>query len=734
MRLFKLLLVLATAVVAAAGARAQNTGSVAGTVVDAESGDPVGFAQVLLEEANRSATADENGYFEIRFVQPDAYTFKAFRIGYEPLIRSVRVEPGDTLRLTLRMSVTPIEQGEVIVEGIRTPVEQLADAAMQVEGRKLRQNLGTTIAETLDDEPGISMRSMGPAPARPVLRGLGGERLLVLEDGGRTGDLSATSTDHAVVVDPLTAERIEVIRGPAALVYGPNTLGGVVNVVRGYIPSTLPRTVNAGASLQGQSVNDGFSGGFALEAPAGPFALHADGSVRDAGDIATPVGPLANTALTTVNGSVGASLVGEWGHAGLSGSYYESSYGIPGGFVGAHPHGVNIEMQRERVEARAEIFDPAPWVPRVELDGSFSRYAHQEFEADDVLGIEFGLLSYHGSALFHTHQNGHVRKGAVGVWTEYRDYASGGFSFTPNSTEWTVAGFGYQDVHFEGVTLQGGLRYDYRTVRPRATGDASDAGVRRTRTFGGISASLRGLLHPSERLSVGATLMRSLRMPGIEELFSEGPHLAAYSFEIGNADLGVERGWGTEIFGEFQSPRVSGSLAFYHNFIYDFIYPKNTGEMNVRTLLPIYQQTGSEARMLGSEGSVTVRPLGIVSLTGSASYVRGTLTESSEPLPWMPPLTGKFDASYTWNRLTIGGTVTAATDQDRVGEFEEPTDGYVVYGAYLQYYITTGRFLHTLDIGIENLTDTEYRDHLSRLKSVMPEQGRNVKLLYKLLL
>jgi iron complex outermembrane receptor protein len=223
-------------------------------------------------------------------------------------------------------------------------------------------------------------------------------------------------------------------------------------------------------------------------------------------------------------------------------------------------------------------------------------------------------------------------------------------------------------------------------------------------------------------------------MPGIEELFSEGPHLAAYSFEIGNADLGLERGWGAEVFGEYQSARASGSLALYRNDIHDFIYPRNTGEMNVRTLLPIYQQTGGEARMLGGEASLTVRPFDPVSLSASAAYVRGTLTDRGEPLPWMPPLTGKLDASYTWSRLTVGGSVTASGEQNRLGAFETSTEGYLVFGVYSQYYTTTGRFLHTIDFGIENVTDTEYRDHLSRVKSVMPEQGRNVKLLYKLLL
>ena len=709
----------------------QDSGTVLGTVTDVRTGEPVAFAQILFEETNRSTAADGSGRFELRFLGAGVYTLKAYRIGYEPLIRSVSVPVSDTLRLHLTMSATPLESGEILVEGDRNNTRQLVDAAMEMEGRKLRQNLGTTIAETLADEPGIAMRSMGPAPARPVLRGLGGERLLILEDGGRTGDLSATSTDHAVVIDPLTAERIEVVRGPAALVFGSNTLGGVVNVVRGYIPTSRPNRIQTGITLQGQSVNNGFSGGFGVAAPAGPLAVHADGSMRMAGDMSTPVGPLPNTDLWTGSGSIGASLSGSRGSFGAAGSYYQSEYGIPGGFVGAHPDGVNIELSRTRFEVRTDVVQPVPMIPRMEMRAVFSRYRHREFEANDALGIEFGLLSYHGTALFHFHPNGHMRKGVAGIWSEYRDYASGGFSFTPNSTEWSVAGFGFQDLHFNRFTLQGGLRYDYRQVTPTERIDSS-IGLVRQRSFGGVSASLRGMVHPVDHASAGVTLMRSLRLPGIEELYSEGPHLAAYSFEVGNPDLSSEVGWGIETFGGYQGSRVTASAAIYYNIIRNYIYPRNTGTTNVRTLLPIYQQTGAEAAMFGAEAALEIRPYDMIGISASTSYTNGTFTDTRDPLPWIPPLTGKLDASVRIRDYTFGATLKGASRQNRVADLEEPTDGHVVAGAYVQYHITTGLLLHTFDLIVENLTDTEHRDHLSRVKSIMPEPGRNVKLLYKL--
>ncbi len=717
---------------------AQHTAVIAGSIEDAETGEPIRFAQVLVEEANRNSRTDREGRFEVRFLEAGNYTLKAWRIGYEPLVSLVEVggAGSDTSHVILRMPVSLVQLGEVIVDG-RGESHVMSDSDMDIGGRRLRQHLGTTIAETLDNEPGIAMRSMGPAPARPVLRGLGGERLLVIEDGGRTGDLSATSADHVVAIDPLMTERIEVVRGPAALLYGPNALGGVVNAVRGYVPVIMPSEIHAVGVFQGQSANDGLSGGFSLEAPIGGFAVRTDGSLRNSGDVSTPIGILANTALTTGNGSVGISRIGEWGHAGVSGSYYTSRYGIPGGFIGAHPQGVDIELSRRHLKTKGMILDVLPRFSHLEFEGSFSRYFHQEYEASGTVGVEFGLLSYYGRLLARTHGRRH--NSLVSLWGGYRDFASGGFTFTPNSREWTVAAFRYQDINLENMSFQGGLRYDLRIVRPRVVGDPrivgeeTLAGRIRNRTTGGFSGSFRMFRRFGDDFSVGIGGVRSIRMPGIEELFSSGPHLGAYTFEVGNADLGVEKGLGAEVFGEYRSERFSGSLNLYHNYIRDYIYPRNTGEISVRTLLPVYQQTGSTVRMSGSEASFALQVAPSVTLSASGAYVRGTLIDIDEPIPFTPPLRGRLEAAYAKGRFRVSGSAEAAHKQDRLGAFEEPTDGYVVLGGYVQYYLSIGRSLYTFDIGIENATHAEYRDHLSRVKSIMPEQGRNLKMLVKVL-
>ena len=723
-----------TILVAATGlAQAQATrtsGALTGEVRDVETKWPVGWVEVLLEEVSRFSSSRENGQFKLINIPPGTYTLKTFRIGYESLQRQIEVSSGDTTHAVLWISSSPIVAGDVVVEGERVGEASLGEPALSMEGTSLRQNLSGTIAQTLRDEPGIAMRSMGPAPARPVLRGLGSERLLVLEDGERTGDLSATSPDHAVVIEPLTAQRIEVVRGPPALVYGPNTIGGAVNVVRGYVPSVVPAKVGVTVTAQGETVNSGLSTGLAATMPVGRFALRADGTFRNAGDVQTPAGTLENTALETYNASVGGSYVAEHGFVGGAFAYYQSEYGIPGGFVGAHPNGVSIQMKRRHSELKGEFYPHASAVPRVEAKGTYSWYFLQEFESNGSLGVEFGVLSYHGKVVAYTASLGPFTKGAVGIWGEYRDYASGGFTFTPASKEGTVAGFVYQDLELDLFTLQAGLRYDFRTVRPDEQFE-SDIGLIRQRDFGGLSASLSGDYRLKPEWSVGAILTRSLRVPGIEELYSEGPHLAAYSYEVGDPDLEKETGLGGEFYTRYGGAEVSGRLAVFNNEFRNYIYPRNTGEINNRLLLPIYQSTGAPARIAGAEATLGWQMTSRFALNGSLAYVRGTLTDADEPLPWIPPLSGGLGIEYKQRQFTLGTSLRASAKQERTGEFEEPTDGWVVLDAFAQYHITTGSLLHTFDLVLENVTNTEYRDHLSRVKSVMPEPGFNLRLLYK---
>ena len=729
-------LVLVSLAVGPASGNDNQTGSLAGHVIDAESGQPVGWTTVVIEGLERARMSDAEGYFIFANVPPGAYVLQSLHVGYHEARFEVEVVAGDTTHVDLVIGHGALHVEEILVEGERTsPVSPLQTPEVVFSGSKLRQNLSRTIAETIDYEPGIAQRSMGPAPARPVLRGLGGDRLLVVEDGERTGDLSGTSSDHAVAIEPMTTKRIEVVRGPRTLLYGSNALAGVVNVVRGYVPSERPDGLGGSVTYQGESVNRGLSGGLTLEQPLGPLALRFDSSLRNADDIATPHGKLANTDIRTGNASVGLSLVRPWGHVGASGSLYDSDYGIPPDPEGGHPDGVSIDLQRQHLEGRGEVVTGPDWLQRLELHHSFSRYQHGEFEASGDLGMEFGVLTHNSGALAHLDRMGPFANGAIGLWYEYRNYAAAGLNFTPPTEEYAGALFTYQEWEKDPWAVNAALRVDARRIEPHEERDSRRVGRIQTRDFAGMSAGLSNHYRPSPTLTLGTTLMRTFRAPGIEELFSEGPHLAAYSYEVGNGALGRERGLGLELFADYHREEGHLHLAVFRNEINGYIFPKNSGERSLRRAdLFLYRTVGEHVLMHGAEANFDWHLAEPWKMAGTLSYVRGRLIDlNDEPLSRLPPLQGHLGLTCEpTEALSATIDLRLAAEQSQTGEFEKPTEGYAVLDFSGQYYAEWGGRLHTFSLTLENATDAVYRNHLNRVKEILPEPGRNLRLLHKI--
>ena len=710
-------------------------GALAGRVVEAETGEPVGWAVVLVEGLDRTRHSDADGHFLFPSLPSGVHVLQTLRVGYHDARFRAAVAAGDTVHIVLPIGHEPVVLETVVVAGEQgRQISPLQEPEVVFSGSKLRQNLGRTIGETVDSEPGIAQRSMGPAPSRPVLRGLSGDRLLVLEEGERTGDLSATSSDHAVAIEPMTTERIEVIRGPETLLYGSNALGGVVNVVRGAIPSTAPTSIGGSWQWQGETVNGGLSSGVAVSLPIGPLAMRIDGSLRDAGDIATPRGTLANTDIQTANTSTGVSWIRPWGFVGVAGSLYDSRYGIPPDPVAGHPGGVNIDLTRQHLEARGEALRGGGFIRRLEAHHSFSRYRHGEFEVSGALGLEFGLLTHNGGLQAHLSPRGRFENGVVGLWYEYRNYASAGLNFTPPAEEYAGALLSYHEWTSESWDFDGALRFDVRRVEPREERDSSTVGRIETRDFAGLSGGLSCQYRPSAGLAVGVTAMQTFRAPGVEDLYSEGPHLAAYAYEVGNGTLGRERGRGLELFVDYHEDEGSLHLAFFRNQIDGFTFARNTGERSVRRAdLFLYQMAGESVLMHGAEASLDWHLARRWRAAGSVSYVRGILTDlNDEPLPRLPPLQGRLGVEYeAAGSVSTGLSLRLSADQNDPGRFEEPTDSYAVIDWTGEFHGHRWGLLHTLTLTIENLDDSVYRRHLNRVKEVMPEPGRNIRLLHR---
>ena len=708
----------------------EATLSLEGEVVETRSRARLTGVTVRVVELEKSVQTDANGKFKFDGVPEGQQTFLFMKVGYRQFEQTVDVN-ASTPSLQIALEALPFQLETIRIYGSNRSLSQFeATTDLALGDAELQRRVGMTLANALADEMGVSQRMMGRAIARPVIRGLGGDRLLILENGERAGDKSASSADHAVSIDPTTAEGVEITRGPASLIYGSSTLGGVINVKSNHIPQILPRRLDMHLTFQGESVNSGLTGTTGFTFPIGDFAGNVEWNRRLASDIQTPVGVLENTALSNVNFSGGASMIKPWGFMGVSGSSYRSDYGVPGSPEG-HISGVNIELDKQRYEGQMEYRFNTAMLEKVKLQTAYTRYQHQEWESNGRLGVEFGLLTYNVSAMAHLLDNA-----IAGVWWEYRDHATDGFYWTPHTREFALAGFYLSQRNFDKFTLQGAIRYDLRRSEPFRPGAVVRAGAVQRRDFNGFSGAASGIYHWTDRLSTGATLMKTFRAPGIEELFSDGPHLAVYSYEIGNAELGPENGYGTELFVKYADDRFRLNLALFRNQIQNYLVPMNSGEKEwgsgAAGWLWIYQYMGHDVVMDGAEIQIGGEMLPNLHLQLNMSYVNGTIQTNGRPLERVPPLNGKFVISYTPAPLHLYVASRFSDSQTRLGEFEEPTDGYLVYdiGSYLNF--SWWQLENMVVFEIENLFDTEYREHLSRIKSAMPEPGRNVKLLYKL--
>lgn len=723
----------------------QQNGTLIGTITDRETSEPISFAYLYLEEANRTITAHSDGTFAFTNIPAGDYTLRATRIGYRTASQSVEITAGDTTEVEISLRPTVFSSGAIEVVGTQDNGggANLEHASKTISGTDLRQNLGTTLSATMDESPGISSRSMGAAPARPVIRGLGGERVLILQDGERTGDVSSQSADHAVTIDPMAAEEIEIARGPAALIYGSNAIGGVVNVVRNQISRSMPDHIHGIATLQGETVNTG--GNAAVEAgiPLGSFAVQADLNFRTTGSMKTPAGTLENSDLTSTNNALGISYIRPWGYLGGASSIYLNNYGIPPDPEGGHASGVDIEMEKYQLEGASEIYLPNSSFRSITANISYKHYFHKEIESGGIIGTEFGLLTTNASVKAHHPELAIFSKGTMGIWAETKDYAVSGAN-TPDSDAHSFSAFIVEEADWGDLHMEAGLRYDYNRAVPAEDDPDSQIGHIRTRSFQALASSLSAVYHMGSGYYIGSTFMHSFRPPSQEELYSEGPHLASYSYEIGNPDLDPERGLGKELFMRYRGGNISAEVTGYHNTFANYIYPRNTGRQNARfPSLNDYQFEGAASRIYGAEASAEIEFFSGIVFNGMFSYTHGErdLTpqeqeldpEASEvqPLPMIPPLKATVGLKYAKGGFQLGGKVRIAAKQTRTGDFETPTDGYNTWNVFGQYRFQTGKMLHTIALNAENIFNTTYRDHLSRIKDLMPGPGRNISLLYR---
>jgi iron complex outermembrane receptor protein len=539
---------------------------------------------------------------------------------------------------------------------------------------------------------------------------------LILHDGQSMGDLSSQSADHGVNVDPTTARRIEIVRGPATLLYSANAIGGMINVVTDDVPATPVTGLSGRASIDIASAAGDVGATTDVVWGNGPWVLHGSASGRRAGDVGTPAGDLPNSQSRSAFGNAGVSRTWTNGYVGAHYGYDDSRYGIPvveEGQVQLTPrrHSVNVRAERRSL---GRLFESARGTVGIR------RYEHDELEGREV-GTTFRNNATELQALAGHRQLGRL-KGTLGLWGLVRSFgATGDEALSPPVDHRGFAAFLYEEAAWSRMTLQFGGRFEHASYRPAG-------GALPSRTFDNASGSVGLLWQLAPPITVAASLARASRRPALEELYFHGLHIGNFAFEVGNSTLDSERALGLDLSVRWRLARVSGDVTYFRNAIDQYIFRNPTGELEEG--FPVQRFEAADSLLQGVEASVDLLVTSRLAVEGAFDYVRGELRDGGQALPRMPPLRGRLGLRYQRNTLQAGVEGTAVARQSRVFGAETPTDGYHLLRLYGSYAFQAGRLLHTITVRLDNATDALYRNHLSFIREQVPEMGRNLKLIY----
>ena len=736
---------------------AQSAGTVHGSVTIMESGDPVHGAVVLIVGPGLVALTGEQGSFTIENVPAGTYEILAQREHLSADRQMVTVTSEERVMVDFVLGLSPIHEEVTVTAttGGRATTFEAFNTTSTLDSFDVAANPVGTLAEALESEPGVAKRGFGPGAGRPIIRGFDGDRVLIMEDGIRTGDLSSQSGDHGVNTDPNGLDRIEIVRGPATLLYGSNSVGGVVNAVTPHesFKDALASGTRGQFNVDGGS-NNAQAGTFAtLQHAQGNVMVWAGGGGRRTGDYDPPHDTVENSKTRLSTGRAGVGYSGDRLFASGGFTIEDGRYGVPfAGELHGHPGDdeqaapvadevfVDLDTQRRvgrfdvgmrNLDARA--FDSFQIVFNV-ID-----WNHNEIEIDEAfetVGTAFDNRTYLVRADFNQRQTD-LLSGRFGVWSQFRDYAAtGDEALAPPTEQISFAAFAYEelDLGWYKVQLGGRIERNDYAVGERVRGVAGlaelDAPAARDRDFVGASGSVGFRAELGAGSAVVANVTRSHRAPALEELYNFGPHAGNLVFEVGNPELDAESTVGLDLSLRHQSERVRGDFNFYVYDINNFVFLDVDDQVVDRLRVADFLQGDGRFTGFDARGSVRAGPRIWVNL--GLGFVDAELTSTNEALPRIPPFRGSVSVDFPYRGFSFTPEVLFAAKQRNVFRDETETDGYAVVNVKTSYVWPRQHMAHALTVSAFNLTNELYRNHTSFIKDLAPEIGRGVRVGYSM--
>jgi iron complex outermembrane receptor protein len=723
---------------AAAGQMAPTTGALRGRVTICGNGAAVTMASVRIIQLDKSASTDADGRYEILDLPPGKYDVLSHMHALTDEIQSVEIVAGQVAKADFQLSFAPVHHEiTVTATGREETAFETLQAVTSLDSFQLAGKNAFALGEVVKNQPGVNTRSFGPGSARPVLRGFDGDRVLILADGLPTGTLSAQSGEHAEPMDAAHLDRLEIVKGPATLLYGSNALGGIVNAVTEHhlLHEHPHKGLRGQVTAEGGSNDRRASGGADAEYGFKNRIFWGHGSRQIAGDYSSPEGRVENSGTRMSSANLGLGWFGERPFFTLGYSANRGRLGIP--FAGEFHHHDHQgdEQDDEKGSGPAQVYETFTWqnvrmtagvndiagaIHKVKIAANFSRWMHRELEGNQV-ATSFDNRSFNVRGTAEQRTTGPF-SGSSGFHISGREYtAAGEEALAPPITSHGYAAFTLQEVRFKQVQIQFGGRLEHAGYRPKGM---------RPRSFTGLSAAA-GLGY---RLWRGgnfvANYTHSFRVPALEELYNHGPHIGNLAFEVGNPALEREAADGLDISVRHHGRVIHAQANFFHYRIRDFVYLAFTDEERHGLRVAAYSQ--ADANYLGGEAQVGLAFHPNLWLNLGMDAVNAEIAYTSVALPRIPPMRGRFGIDARYRGFTFNPEVIVAASQNRLYPTETRTPGYAVINLDSSYIHAQAHHAHVFAVSVFNVGDRLYWNHLSFIKELAPEMGRGIRFSYSL--
>jgi iron complex outermembrane receptor protein len=696
-----------------------NAKPIVGTVYDSFTNEPVSDVKIIINIKESVSYTDKSGKFELELGEKTHIDF----------IKSGYIEKHMNITLdydSISVFLTPLsyEYDDITIMGSVNKKQNLKTISQS----SINENSSKSLSELLNNKLGISTSEMGEAVSRPVVNGLSGNRMSIINDGFKSKDLSSNSPDHAQAQTLNGLDKITILSGADLVRYGTSLVGSAVQTESNFnIKSSITSSSNLVSGTYA-SVNNKFSLSTKNQFTDILNGFVFDGVYTKTGDVSSPEGILHNTDYHLYEVSTGLYYELEEFSINPYLSTFGKKYGIPGGFVGAHPKGVDIEMQRNTMGFNSEYHTHGSVIDKLKLDYERSFYDHKEFENSGLIGAQFRFVSNSVRFELEQHQGSILKNGYIGLQLTRKDNELGGFVFIPNNQYTLMSVYAKEDINLiDKLAIHYGARYEITKVDLDSP-YLFQSEIVNNSDFLALSNALSLDYSASDNLLLSFGVALSNRAPEPEELFSNGPHLAAYSYEIGNSNLEIEKSISYSLKSQYNNQDFTfGTELFYYDYS-NYITPMATADTNYSTLLPIYKQTNMAAELYGINLNAEYIFNNELSINSNASYTIGKESTSGNNLPLIPPLAINVALNYKLDDWYFNVNTKMATSQEMTGQFENRTDGYAVLNAEVKKNIDLGGNMLAVMLNFNNITNQVYRNHLSRIKSVYPQPGFGTEL------